>query len=590
MQKWRIAWSSAVGRWYYNDRKTGETAWEKPLDCTIDVKTMEPPSDKIPEEPVVTVPGWEPVWDREAQAYYYYNVVNGVWGNPDGRVKISGTKLTWLSGEYTEDSTIEFIGKRRIRICYAGIRYDGRVKGDGKLHLLSMSGGFRRVWEQEADTVERQWFNPSKKSDSDAFAHQQYRHNKHTIAFEDEMQYQENKHLVGILWDQKSFKLRLDESAVGNHADPILHKKTMAEVKENNDYYIEKVQLRIPDTHLVTHDMCIKAIIDKDVEAFVGHAPIMTVSNQTVACAAAFFALDLRRSVCVLNSSSGRADDVARNYLEGAPDMKTVHHDMEGELCRRIPNLFDSLARAKTRKFYPIGPCTCRDVNDPQQYHTVLYTSGQEYNADTGGNLPGLRLARYGIEHGYECYSKLTMNRAVGVVTAAAPMTRQENPQAPANSPRDQGTRDDIVDHMLLKRTITNIFTAPVMYEPRLTTIVLGPWGAQDAMTAERMGNMFGEAVMQPRKVALTGATDTMHTGSMTYDAKMSENFDAQQSHWSRQQEGKIKLGQLYHEIHFALPTRNELESSIAEAFRRGLEKAGVRLGKIDQLADGNLY
>merc|ERR1712050_334793 len=101
---------------------------------------------------------------------------------------------------------------------------------------------------------------------------------------------------------------------------------------------------------------------------------------------------------------------------------------------------------------------------------------------------------------------------------------------------------------------------APVLEEPRVTTIVLGPWGVSNNAPPAMVGSLYGEAIVRGRSVADSGEDE------------------------GQQSSQHVKLGHLYHEIHFALPPSDECDDKFFEAFREGLTKAGCKVTNIPAL------
>jgi len=73
---WEAAWDTRSGRWYYQNRATGESSWDVPSGCTMTLPTR-PPKDvtKVPHyPPQADLPrGWEKGWDTATSRHYYFN-------------------------------------------------------------------------------------------------------------------------------------------------------------------------------------------------------------------------------------------------------------------------------------------------------------------------------------------------------------------------------------------------------------------------------------------------------------------------------------------------------------------------------------
>merc|ERR1712146_855333 len=104
---------------------------------------------------------------------------------------------------------------------------------------------------------------------------------------------------------------------------------------------------------------------------------------------------------------------------------------------------------------------------------------------------------------------------------------------------------EEIFDHVLVQNTITSMLMAPVMQEPRVTTIVLGLWGVGVHANPEMMGTLFGESIVHGREVGEPKSDDDRSC--------------------------HVMLGNLYHEIVFCVDDEKQMEG-----FQRGLAKTGV--------------
>lgn len=324
--------------------------------------------------------------------------------------------------------------------------------------------------------------------------------------------------VASVLWDHNVFVQRLDE-AHRNHA---LQSAALKEVKPSNDDLIHYLHLHVPKTVAVSYEDCVNALIDKQVEGYHMDAQV-TLSNRSTSDAINFFAADRWRVVCALNFASGTMP--GGGYLEGS-------QSQEADLCRRIPLLYASLSHAsETDELYKFGPSTMVSKDSPEKYSDVLFTPGIVHPKDRdgkGNDSDGLLMMRGSMKQGYPVLPENQRPR-VSIVSAAPPNVHlNEEP-----------------DMALLANTICSIFVAPVLMEPRCTTLILGPWGCGQGgghfgNDAAKIAGLFGQAITQ-----------------------QVPGFD-------------ICLGQLYHEIHFAVPSSPD--DADLKTFRKVLQAQAVHV------------
>lgn len=550
---WELAWSKSTRRWYYQDRKSGEAQWTVPRGCPLDGEKVEPPKEwpKDPYSEFELDDDWEALWDPQQKRYYFYNVATRkrTWNVPKKVRGIKNPDQEDEEDESEEDSQAsDFFALRteteRVQASVEQhIKSQPSLKRQGSMvqkSLLTMAKHQVEI-SNERKTGKSQ-LSPRKHSDSPAVkaikASQQQRPKKTY-----------NTDLTQLLWDPHTFKERLRE----NDAYPLLYKKSLAELKENNDTFLKHTKMSIPVTTRVTYHQCEEAVIAGEMETY-DDAPTLTVSHKTIAEAAAFFALDSRRVVVCLNFSGGQAEFIGGGYIDGGIDPE---RDYQGDLCRRIPNLHPSLVAAASKGLYPFGPSTCADPAEPAQYSSVLYTPSVEVDHVSGIEKSGLNVARAGLDRGFAIYTKELQQRKVGVVSAAAPKKFRFGQQV-----------EELWDHKLVANTITSIFMAPVIEEPRVTTLVLGMWGVSAYANPEMMGTLFGEKIARGSQVTVGAAVDQDDAEASSYH---------------------VKLGHLYHEIHFAVPIYNDADEKQVDGFIRGLAKSGLDITGVPALGEARL-
>jgi len=201
-------------------------------------------------------------------------------------------------------------------------------------------------------------------------------------------------------------------------------------------------------------------------------------------------------AACGLNFGNG--ETAGGGYKSGSSAQ-------EEDLCRRIPTLYSSLFNATKDGLYPFGPCTCSDASKPAKYSDVLFTSG-------------LVVARAGEEDGF-AWLPSDRQQAISLVTACAPNIRFAK---------------EVNDPELVYRTIENVFKAPNLVEPELTTLILGAFGCGAfGGNPEEISELFVQALIRDN------------------------------------------LGQPYKEVHFAIPQTSPSDNN-QEVFRKVFEKYKV--------------
>lgn len=525
--KWELAWSKAKGRWYYQDRISGEATWEAPQDSKFDPKEVEsrpPPTEWPADAPRAGIAdGWTAHWDATKKKYYYINEDTGkrTWFLP---VKPE-YQQTFGEDEDAFEAVIPDVIKEDLGS--AGSDFKSVL---GYVKEKELARGSVAPVHEHATPAEIREHARAERAIEEAKKH---------VA-------KQNHDLLLLLWEPGAFLERVRESA--SRAD--LLAQCWADLKASNERYLRVTETRVPKTARVTFADCQEAVNSGEIDVY-DTEPMISMSHNTMAEAAAFFSLDSKRVVVCLNFSSGQGDFIGSGYPDGICEENEKDAEKEADLCRRIPNFYPSLLNARKDGLYPFGPYTCTDESEPNQYSSVLYTPSVEVDYITAAEFPGLSINRTGFAKGFAIYTKHVRDRKVGIVSAAAPKKARLSANPREHTP-------EIFDCKHVANTISVMMMAPVMQEPRVTTLVLGLWGVGASATAEMMGAMFGQAIASGREVVATASEDD--------------------------KSGHVKLGHLYHEIHFALPMENDADEKLVHSFQVGLSRAGVEITPLPQL------
>jgi len=164
---------------------------------------------------------------------------------------------------------------------------------------------------------------------------------------------------------------------------------------------------------------------------------------------------------------------------------------------------------------------------DGGKYSDVLYTPQVEKSDRSGFKKSGLELLRTSFERGYDFFPEEQRGKYVSVLSAVPPRAAAGN--------------DEIFDSKFISHTITSIFVAPVLKNPRTTTLIVGAWGIDGSgHPPDLTARPFAEAIVHGR------------------DCGLGEKPE------------KFILGELYHEIHFALGSQSQTDNGkCIEAFRK---------------------
>lgn len=264
-------------------------------------------------------------------------------------------------------------------------------------------------------------------------------------------------------------------------------------VAKENAQLCSRNQWEVPATVRVSPAQCLQK------PAARCNAPALTFGSWSTADALLYFAKGGRQA-CGMNFANGQGP--GGGYVRGAVAQ-------EEDLCRRMPTLYPSLAKAKDAGMYPWGPPTYVKPGEPGKYSDVLFTRD-------------VYVMRADEDDDFEFLPEEDQAK-VSLIAAAAPNL----------------ARREVMDPDLLQTAIKSVFVAPKILQPELDTLILGAWGC---------GAFRGD----PRK--------------------MSELFVK-----ALQED---KLGQLYAEVHFAIPTYTEADCN-AEVFLKTFERCQLPLRRI---------
>jgi hypothetical protein len=389
-------------------------------------------------------------------------------------------------------------------------------------------------------THERTWFRPSGRTETIV------QNEELEVAYGFEFAPTKNKpkgkkhDIVQNLWDAKPWCERMARFRTPPiNANGISN--LLTEVKGANDDHVAVRNFRIPKTVLVTYDSVKEALMKRQLDVC-PHTCSVTISQRTTADAIEFFAQDPDRVVCAVNFASGRREKIGGEYANEHDTQMTDNDNQEEDLCRRVGVLYPSLAQS-AETCYPFGPCTVPDhVNPseiPERYRDVLFTPFRE--RDGTGEVQCTQITRGNESAGFPVLADADFRRCC-IVSAAAPITK------------DTSKVKDQLDYNRIYETVTSMFVAPKMHEPKVTTLVLGAWGcgSRCGLKPQQMAKMYSEVITRN----LPPPIDTC-------------------------------LGKLYHEVHFAIPVSmaaieegddklEEFETTNYSIFKKELEAQGV--------------
>lgn len=482
---WEPAWSSTHKKWFYQDRKSGTSCWKPPPGCTLELPRDPPPNADRDNNQQDLPPGWESEWDAKHSKYYYYNrqTRERSWQKP---ATTPTTHPAPTSCDPVAEGWVHAEAQSRAgpETGATGSKKSGGLQASGIIASLGGGGASRGAsgTAVAADSrANRSADLPALQGGGIVRVTPVTLPQPHSPGVGGRAQVARNSD-----WDAEGFLRRLAQAkATGDQREA---KKVRREVAENN--YALRARWPVPRTVYMTADKCLRSRMPST-----GRSPVVSFSEDTTVDAILAFALERGHRVCALNFANGST--VGGGYKNGALAQ-------EEDLCRRIPCLYTSLNNAKRDGLYPFGPATCSSPDTPAKYSDVLWT-------------PGIMVARAGEAAGY---SLLPPDRQVTVslVAAAAPNLRFADPP-------------EIFDRGLMYSTVKAIFIAPRIFDPELTTIILGAWGC---------GAFGGD----PREVSALFCRALAEDG----------------------------LGRLYREVHFAIPKSGQ-EDRNADAFREALRR-----------------
>jgi len=458
---------------------------------------------------------WELGWSEEHRRFYYMDRVNGKsqWTKPPGCTLDADAATKEVIAKQNETDKVK-----------PGLQHARREAGGYKDTSTKYHEALPQGWEAHKDpgtgkwffynkaTKLRTWYKPAMPTQGDSrFGKSAPMVSEISGREESQKQAEEKKakvqEMVGQLHDAPTFLIRLEE-AMDN---PTLTKQVLTEVKSTNDDLVSFKNLHIPRTLPVTYKECMKALIERQVQGY-RMPPSISISERTTTNAIEFFASDPKRVVCALNFANGTAEGYGSSYPEGGDGQ-------EEDLCRRCSTLYESLSVAKTLGHYPFGPPTCTPATkegdeekalEPGKYCDVLFTP-HSCKDKYGLAINGLQLTRGKYEDGFPILPDEKCKKCC-LVSAAAPRAREFTEKGQKKT--------DVVDSKLLFQLITTIFVAPVLKEPSCTTLILGAWGcSKEGNNPVQIAQLFAEAI-------------TRKLPSLDFC-----------------------LGNLYHEIHFAIPS-----------------------------------
>lgn len=491
---------------------------------------------------------WELVWSEEFERYYYQDRFSGLalWQRPED-CELDADEETdkrWRAqGKATKTAKLQRLAQLKLK---------ARLPPNWRVFLDRTTG--RRYYYNEK-TKERTWYKPVLLDDSVLPTHRrssdkssltmsglrddQYdghvdraRITKGVSQANEVIEKMVKNNLSKCIWDAPSFKARLQ----AYKEDPGRHEAVMREIAESNEQWVAGLHMHVPTTLYVSYHDCYQAMVQGKVTSY-HMEPLVTISSMTVCDAIEHFCQDTRRVICVVNSAHGRFADrysvhkleVAHGYLHGSSEDSSTEED---DLCRRIPNFFASLREADKEGLYPFGPPTLvKGQYDEGKYSDVLYTPQVEKRKGSGTPKPGLELLRQGSEHGYDFVPEEERGKHLSVVSAVPARTEHGS--------------EDVFDSKFLAHTITSIFVAPVLKNPRTTTLIIGAWGMDGSdHPPDVIARPFAEAIVHGRDCGIADG--------------------------SPRARDKLVLGELYHEIHFALGSQSRKdEGKCREVFRK---------------------
>jgi len=106
---WERVWSEEENRYYYTNRKTGGSSWTKPKVYNIESleddnqqgEAQDDNDEETSEEEQDLPPGWEAVWSKDKERYYYHNSETGksTWVKPEAPTTTPQSKYMEKGGQ-----------------------------------------------------------------------------------------------------------------------------------------------------------------------------------------------------------------------------------------------------------------------------------------------------------------------------------------------------------------------------------------------------------------------------------------------------------------------------------------------------------
>lgn len=328
-------------------------------------------------------------------------------------------------------------------------------------------------------------------------------------------------------WDQDQFATRLELA----RKSPQFLKQVLQDVWKDNEEFTLIMKMRVPTTLPVTYQECTQAIHEKAVQGYKSNSARITMSPRTVADAICYYASDPNRVVCGLNPACGKAEGIGGGY-------ETGELTVEADLCRRIPVLYPSLKKAKDAGAYPFGPSTCTSPQRQEKYSDVLFTPYLEHDTRKQTDHECCAVLRGPGDSGFYVCTHEQRRRCCIVHASPPDIGFRARHKVVSNLSGGDG---EILDSRFLFHTLTSVLVAPVLKEPRCTTLVCGAFGCEERYS------------LDPAQVA-------------TIFAQVLQ---------SKQLDGGLPLARLYHEIHFAIP-KESAEDSTYFKFQEVFKQCGL--------------
>lgn len=70
---WEVAWDHQNQRWFFQDRRSGQSSFQRPPGCMLDLPESPPGDTSLPPAPADLPVGWRVAWDFQTSRYYFYH-------------------------------------------------------------------------------------------------------------------------------------------------------------------------------------------------------------------------------------------------------------------------------------------------------------------------------------------------------------------------------------------------------------------------------------------------------------------------------------------------------------------------------------